>query len=287
MKFRKISAAIGAVAVAAGAAMMSVGAGQAAAAPAFKMPFKCGYTATAATWQGHSPENSVDFQKGGISGTPVVSSAPGTVSVVADEGNTSYGKWIEVDHGGGWTTRYAHLSSQGVSEGQKVDAGTQIGKVGNTGGSSGAHLHFEQRQGGADKRVVIDGKDVPYFGKTSFTSENCGGGGGTNPHTPGKVCGSGFKVINEHDLGGDGRVYLLYNAGNGQNCVTTIKGTKIGKASGTSALLEVKGQDRKTDAGDFSYYAGPVKTQAADKCVKWGGSVGDKSFTSKFEHCGS
>ncbi|MBB3663114.1 hypothetical protein FB384_002018 [Prauserella sediminis] len=287
MKFRKISAAIGAVAVAASAALVSVGAGQAAAAPAFKMPFKCGYTATAATWKGHSPENSVDFQGSGIWKTPVVSSAPGTVSRVANEGNTSYGKWIEIDHGGGWKTRYAHLYSQGVSVGQKVNAGTQIGRVGNTGGSSGPHLHFEQRLNGVAKRVVMDGKNVPYFTKTNFTSKNCGGGGGGNPYSPGEVCGSGFKVINEKGLSGNGRVYLMYNSGSGKNCVTTIKNTKIGKASSASTFLEVQGNSRKTDKGNFSYYAGPVKAQAADKCVKWGGSVGDKSFTSKFGHCGS
>lgn len=287
MKFRKISAAIGAVAVTATAALLSVGAGQASAAPAFKMPFQCGYTATAATWQGHSPENSVDFQGSGILKTPVVSSAAGTVSRVANEGDTSYGKWIEIDHGGGWTTRYAHLYSQGVSVGQKIDAGTRIGRVGNTGGSSGPHLHFEQRLDGADKRVVIDGKDVPYFGKTSFTSKNCGGGSGANPYSPGEVCGSDFTVIDEKGLNGNGRVYLMYNSGSGKNCVTTVKNTRIGTASAASALVEVQGDARKTDKGEFAYYAGPVKAQAADKCVKWGGSVGDKSFTSTFGHCGS
>lgn len=287
MKFRKISAAIAAAAVAATAALMSVGAGQAAAAPAFKMPFKCGYTATAATWSGHSPQNSVDFQKSGIWKTPVVASAGGTVSRVANEGNTSYGKWIEIDHGGGWTTRYAHLYSQGVSVGQRVSAGTQIGRVGNTGGSTGPHLHFEQRLNGSAQRVVLSGRNVPYFTKTSFTSKNCGGGGGSNPYTPKEICGNGFSVINQRGLDGNGRVYLMYNSGTGKNCVTTIKNTKIGTASATSAFLEVQGGSRKTDRGQFSYYAGPVKAQAANQCVKWGGSVGDKSFTSNFGHCGS
>lgn len=286
MKFRKISAAIAAAAVAATAALMSVGAGQAAAAPAFKMPFKCGYTATAATWSGHSPQNSVDFQKSGIWKTPVVASAGGRVSRVANEGNTSYGKWIEIDHGGGWTTRYAHLYSQGVSVGQRVSAGTQIGRVGNTGGSTGPHLHFEQRLNGSAQRVVLGGRNVPYFTKTSFTSKNCGGGGG-NPYTPKEICGNGFDVINQRGLDGNGRIYLMYNNGTGKNCVTTIKNTKIGTASSTSAFLEVQGESRKTDRGRFSYYAGPVKAQAANQCVKWGGSVGDKSFTSRFGHCGS
>ncbi|GAA1242290.1 M23 family metallopeptidase [Prauserella halophila] len=286
MKFRKISAAIGAVAVAATATLVSVGAGQASAAPAFKMPFKCGYTATAATWRDHSPENSVDFQKSGIWKTPVLASASGTVKRVANEGSTSYGKWIEIDHGGGWTTRYAHLYSQGVSVGQKVNAGTRIGRVGNTGGSTGPHLHFEQRRYGSAKRVVLGGRNVPYFTKTDFTSKNCGGGG-SNPYTPKEICGNGFKVINQRGLDGNGRVYLMYNTNTGKNCVTTIKNTNIGKASWTVSFLEVQGQNRKRDRGQFSYYAGPVKAQAANQCVKWGGAVGGKSFASNFGHCGS
>jgi len=289
MRFRRIAAAVGAVAVTAGTALLSAGAGQASAAPAFKMPFECGYTATAATWQGHSPELSVDWQKSGITGDTVVASAGGTVTRVADTGGTSYGKWIEIDHGGGWTTRYAHLSSQSVSQGQKVSTGTKIGAAGATGGVSGPHLHYEQRLNGADQKVVVDGKAVPYYGKTDFTSKNCGGGGGGggNPYNPKEICGSGFSVINEKGLDGNGRVYLLYNSGTGKNCVTTVKNTKIGTKSPASAFLEVQGGDRKTDKGEFSYYAGPVKQAAADKCVKWGGSVGGKSFTSKFGHCGS
>lgn len=285
MKFRRISAAVGAVVVSAAATLLSAGAGQASAAPNFRMPFKCGYTATAATFSGHSPELSVDWQKSGITGDAVLASAGGTVSIVDDEGADSYGKWIEIDHGGGWTTRYAHLSSQGVSEGQKVSAGEKIGEAGATGGVSGPHVHYEQNLNGDTQKAVINGKSVPYYGHTDFTSKNCGGGNG-NPHTAKEVCGSGFSVIDEKGLSGKGRAFLLYNADSGKNCVTTIKNSKIGKKSAASAFLEVKGGDRATDKGKFSYYAGPVKKSAAGKCVKWGGSVGDKSYASKFEHCG-
>ncbi|MFC4014989.1 N-acetylmuramoyl-L-alanine amidase [Nonomuraea purpurea] len=112
-----------------------------------------------------------------------------------------------------------------------------------------------------------------------------GGGTPTNPHTAQSVCGSGFKVINSAALGTAGNVYLLYNSANGNNCVATIKKTNLGKATATSAYLEVKGKPRATDSGNFTYYAGPVKAAAADKCVKWGGKIGSSAHDSEFEHC--
>src|SRR3569833_3204536 len=73
---------------AAAAALPALGltlAGQApaAAAPNFQVPFKCGVTVTAATFSGHSPAYSVDFQKDGLAGMPVLASASGTVPGVA------------------------------------------------------------------------------------------------------------------------------------------------------------------------------------------------------------
>ncbi|WP_084958168.1 N-acetylmuramoyl-L-alanine amidase [Thermoactinospora rubra] len=113
-----------------------------------------------------------------------------------------------------------------------------------------------------------------------------GSGGGTNPHTPGEVCGAGYKVIDSAALGSAGTVYLLYNAGNGYNCVATLKKTSLGTATATSAFLEVQGKARVTDSGSFAYYAGPVRAAAAGKCVKWGGKAGSAAYTSPFEHCG-
>ncbi|MEV5894399.1 N-acetylmuramoyl-L-alanine amidase [Nonomuraea fuscirosea] len=113
-----------------------------------------------------------------------------------------------------------------------------------------------------------------------------GGGSPTNPHTPESVCGSGYKVIDSAALGSAGTVYLLYNSGNGYNCVATIKKTSIGTASATSAYLEVKGKARVTDSGDFAYYAGPVRASAAGQCVKWGGKAGTNVYDSPSEHCG-
>lgn len=144
----------------------------AVAEPNFQVPFKCGETVIAATFSGHSPANAVDFQRDGIKGMPVVASAKGTVSRVENEGDTSYGKWIEIDHGSGWTTRYAHLSSQDVSVGDDVKLGEKIGEAGDTGGVTGPHLHYEQISGGDDVKVTLNGVDVPYYDHTEFTSEN-------------------------------------------------------------------------------------------------------------------
>ncbi|GAA4756415.1 hypothetical protein GCM10023328_45210 [Modestobacter marinus] len=60
-----------------------------------------------------------------------------------------YGNLVELDHGGGVTTRYAHLSAYTVTAGQRVSAGTLIGFQGSTGNSTGVHLHFEVRLDGA------------------------------------------------------------------------------------------------------------------------------------------
>lgn len=133
----------------------------ASAAPNFQVPFKCGVEVTAATFSGHSPANSVDFQKDGITGMPVLASAGGTVTRSENEGDTSYGRWIELDHGNGWRTRYAHLSSQAVSVGDKVSGGGKIGEAGATGGVTGPHLHYEQILDGAENWSCASTRATP------------------------------------------------------------------------------------------------------------------------------
>lgn len=281
---RRLRVAIGLLAAAVpAAAVVVIAAPDAVAAPNFQVPFACNTTVTAATFSTHRPQNAVDFQKSGILGMPVLASASGTVSRVANEGATSYGRWIEIDHGAGYRTRYAHLSAQQVSVGQKVALGQQIGKAGATGGVTGPHLHYEQILNGTARRVVLNGTAVPYYGHTSFTSRNkCGG----NPYTPKEVCGAGYTVIDSHALGTTGKVYLLYNSGNARNCVVTLKSTALNKNSAVSAHLQVKGGTKATDSGSYQYYAGPVARVAAARCVQWGGSVGSTSYTSPYEHCG-
>ncbi len=86
----------------------------------------------------------IDFK--GPVGTPILAAAPGRVVVV--ERQSGYGKVIDIDHGQGFLTRYAHLSAFDVQPGQMVETGQQIGRMGSTGRSTGSHLHFEVRVNG-------------------------------------------------------------------------------------------------------------------------------------------
>ncbi|HWI53323.1 MAG TPA: peptidoglycan DD-metalloendopeptidase family protein [Symbiobacteriaceae bacterium] len=87
------------------------------------------------------------------SGTPVGAAAGGTVTMATWYGG--YGKTIRIDHGNGIVTMYAHLSDYAVSVGDKVSVGEIIGYSGNTGNSTGAHLHFT---------VIVDGSPVDPMG---------------------------------------------------------------------------------------------------------------------------
>ncbi|MCJ2037205.1 M23 family metallopeptidase [Methylobacterium sp. J-068] len=82
-------------------------------------------------------------------GAPARATAAGRVSQA--DYNGGYGNMVEVDHGHGLTTRYAHLSAFDVTPGQWVEAGAIVGRVGSTGRSTGSHLHYETR---------IDGEPV-------------------------------------------------------------------------------------------------------------------------------
>ena len=76
-------------------------------------------------------------------GTPVVAAADGVVLTASF--HPEFGNMIDVDHGDGLTSRYAHLSRMEVSNSQIVRRGEKIGEVGTTGRSTGPHLHFEVR----------------------------------------------------------------------------------------------------------------------------------------------
>lgn len=94
-------------------------------------------------------------------GTPIYSTADGTV-IRAGWNSGGYGNLIEIDHGNGIVTRYAHMSKVLVRDGQRVARGEQIGKMGSTGRSTGSHLHYEVR---------IDGKPVnplPFMKSTDY-----------------------------------------------------------------------------------------------------------------------
>jgi murein DD-endopeptidase MepM/ murein hydrolase activator NlpD len=84
----------------------------------------------------------------GVTGQAIVASKAGTVISAGDAGD-GYGTKIVIDHGGGFTTLYAHQSSLAVGNGASVSQGQVIGAVGCTGSCTGDHLHFEVRVNGA------------------------------------------------------------------------------------------------------------------------------------------
>ena len=89
----------------------------------------------------------VDFR--GRSGDPIKATADGTV--VKAFRNGGYGKYIEINHGNGYVTKFAHLKKMLVKRGDKVKRGQVIAQLGNTGRSTGSHLHYE---------IVYKGKPV-------------------------------------------------------------------------------------------------------------------------------
>jgi hypothetical protein len=82
-------------------------------------------------------------------GTPILASAAGTVTYAGTK--AGYGKTVEIDHGFGYKTRYAHAGSIQVKRGQRVDRGDLLGEVGKTGLATAPHLHYE---------VLIEGRQV-------------------------------------------------------------------------------------------------------------------------------
>jgi hypothetical protein len=80
-----------------------------------------------------------------------------------------------------------------VSVGKLVTKGQKIGEVGNSGGSSGSHLHFELIRHGSAIRPVFHGKTALFFGTKNYESHNCGGGGGGNGAT-GEIDTNGLSL---------------------------------------------------------------------------------------------
>ena len=140
----------------------------AAAAPTFRVPFPCGQVWSGQTRSDHSPAYAVDFNRTNDLGDPVLASAPGTVDIVRDLGGTSYGKYVRINHGNGYTTYYAHLNGFNVSVGQSVGNRKVIGWVGSTGGSTGPHLHYEQRLNGNDIKAHFGSTTALYWGTKNY-----------------------------------------------------------------------------------------------------------------------
>ena len=155
--------------------------------PDLRLPFQCGEQWQASTYAGHV-NSAIDWNQpgDGDAGRPVVASASGSVYVApAGQYNGGYGNYVIVNHGGGWSTLYAHFRGYAVSNGQNVGRGQVLGFVGTTGNSTGNHLHYEQRRNKAGQQVRFSGGPVSA-GRT-YTSDNCGT---STPDVPGGSIGT-------------------------------------------------------------------------------------------------
>jgi hypothetical protein len=155
-----------------GAIVATASPASAAPVTAYEMPFPCAESWTGSTRASHSPSAyAIDWNRPDDIGDPVVAAAAGVVTTAVPNGTRGYGRYVVVDHGNGESTLYAHLQSVNVGVGQTVDQGSLLGLLGDTGNSTGPHLHFEER---------LNGKTVaPYFHAAKFAfgstqqSQNC------------------------------------------------------------------------------------------------------------------
>ncbi|KJL21405.1 Murein DD-endopeptidase MepM [Microbacterium oxydans] len=137
-------------------------------------------------------------------GTPILAAYSGVIK--SRTVNSGYGNYTDVEHPGGYVTRYAHMASPGTyAPGTRVERGQQIGVVGNTGNSPAYHLHFELRLNGAVYTAINNG----FVCLSNVTR------GGTIPlFVPGLRTETG-PPIPPADYTGDNKSDLLVVAGNG------------------------------------------------------------------------
>lgn len=228
--------------------------------PTIQLPFPCGQVWAGQTRTNHSPVNSVDFNRNDDYGDTVVAAAAGKVARVENLGNVSYGRWIEVDHGGGYRTRYAHLSTQVVSVGQSVSRGQKIGTVGSTGGSTGPHLHFEVRKDGVAVRPAFNGVPALFFGTKNYTSKNCSAGGssGGTAGFSATVNTAGAPLTVRKDASTSSAAVGSVADGEKVKITCQKHGTTVSGTYGTSSLWDFIGDGYVADAYVFTGSDGQV-----------------------------
>ncbi|MFI1676389.1 spore-associated protein A [Streptomyces sp. NPDC020607] len=101
-----------------------------------------------------------------------------------------------------------------------------------------------------------------------------------------KACGTGYKVVNQINIGKAGTTYLTYNSATGKNCAVTIR-----SAPGPAVHMYVWVQrddtrDYADDDGYYRSYAGPVYLDARGYCVSWGGVIAGESAGRSGTNCG-
>lgn len=234
------------------------------AAPAFQVPFTCGETWVTSTFTTHHPLNAVDWnyypQELEI-GKPVRASLAGTVTQSYYSTSTGYGNAVEIDHGGGWRTFYAHLKVRSVAKGDRVATGQKIGVIGNTSATQSlpVHLHYEQRYNGSVVRAAINGSALLYYGHQSLTSRNACG---TTTTATGTIRTSGTALTVRS---GPGSTYAAVGTiANGTKVTIYCQalGTSVTGTFGTSRLWDKIGTGRYVS--DAYVYTGSDSRVAPD-----------------------
>jgi hypothetical protein len=167
------------------AATVALGAAAQASAAKLQMPFKCGTTVLGQARADHAPPPAIDFNGTGGGdtdlGMPVVAAAAGRVTISTYYTSNGYGNAVEIGHGKGQRTFYAHLRDRRVRTGQRVRRGQVIGHVGKSSAkyTFTAHLHYEQRLNGRTVRARFNGRPAPVYRRmeqsVTMKSRNCGG----------------------------------------------------------------------------------------------------------------
>lgn len=156
----------------------------------------------------------IDF--GGPEGSPIMAVAPGRVSTVRRQ-NDGFGNHVYVQHANGYTTIYAHMNRIDVTQGQQVSAGTVVGGLGNTGFSTGPHLHFELRgprgQAGWPRNIVDP---------TSFMLPHLGFSKPAGPYKTGWVIEWAITLLTELAQANAGGVSLRSGPGQGNTRLNVV-----------------------------------------------------------------
>ena len=154
------------------------------------------------------PHGGVDFAVS--TGTPVMAANDGVVVGTPYDAD-GFGNYVQIQHRDGHSSYYGHLSSKGVSEGQEVNAGQVVGVSGNSGNSTGPHLHFEVRRGG----IKVD--PLGYLSGAASVSP-----GEVGSQTSGSPVGIGIQGANLFEKKAGANLFTPTSAGDGSSGGGTI-----------------------------------------------------------------
>jgi hypothetical protein len=154
------------------------------------------------------PHGGIDFAVS--TGTPVMAANDGVVVGTPYDAD-GFGNYVQIQHRDGHSSYYGHLASKGVSEGQEVTAGQVVGVSGNSGNSTGPHLHFEVRRGG----IKVD--PMGYLAGASSVSP-----GEVGSQTAGSPVGIGIQGTNLFEKKAGANLFTPSSAGDGSSGGGTI-----------------------------------------------------------------